>query len=113
MKEGEGKRRRMQEGRREEEDARRKKEEEDARRNSNLKKRMEQLKGQTSASEIFCPETLRHMAETRLEHMQLNIIADTSFIVLNAAELSIDTTSISFTHPATANSSNSNQVTVI
>ena len=40
--------------------------------------------------------------------IELKIVADTSFIVLNAAELSIDTTSVSFTHPA-AHSSNSKQ----
>ena len=30
--------------------------------------------------------------------IELNIVADTSFIVLNAAELSVDTASVSFTH---------------
>ncbi|KAM4080003.1 hypothetical protein ACJW30_09G159100 [Castanea mollissima] len=40
--------------------------------------------------------------------IELKIVADTSFIVLNAAELSIDTTSVSFTYPA-AHSSNSKQ----
>ena len=35
--------------------------------------------------------------------MELNIVADTSFIVLNAAELSVDTASVSFTHSSNSN----------
>lgn len=35
--------------------------------------------------------------------IELNIVADTSFIVLNAAELSVDTASVSFTHSSNSN----------
>ena len=35
--------------------------------------------------------------------IEVNIVADTSFIVLNAAELSVDTASVSFTHSSNSN----------
>ncbi|KAF3947273.1 hypothetical protein CMV_026569 [Castanea mollissima] len=105
--------------RREEEDARRRREEEDAKKKfESHKKRMEQLKGQPRLPKFSVPKRYDIWLKPDLSTckfdgsvaIELNIIADTSFIVLNAVELSIDTTFISFTHPATANSSNSNQV---
>ena len=82
---------------------------------------MEQLKGQPRLPKSSVPKRYDIWLKPDLSTckfdgsvaIKLKIIADTSFIVLNATELSIDTTSISFTHPAIANSSNSNQVTVI
>ena len=82
---------------------------------------MEQLKGQPRLPKSSVPKRYDIWLKPDLSTckfdgtvvIELSIIADTSFIILNAAELSIDTTSISFTHLATANSSNSNQVMVI
>ncbi|KAM4121393.1 hypothetical protein ACB094_01G002100 [Castanea mollissima] len=105
--------------RREEEDARRRREEEDAKKKfESHKKMMEQLKGQPRLPKFSVPKRYDIWLKPDLSTckfdgsvaIELNIIADTSFIVLNAVELSIDTTFISFTHPATANSSNANQV---
>ncbi|KAF3960164.1 hypothetical protein CMV_015100 [Castanea mollissima] len=131
IREEEDKRRRKEEEdarRRDEEDARRRKEEEDARRKKeeedakekfeSHKKMMEQYKGQPRLPKFSTPKRYNIWLKPDLSTckfdgfvaIELNIIADTSFIVLNAAELSFDTTSISFTHPATADSSNSNQV---
>ncbi|KAK4599008.1 hypothetical protein RGQ29_009196 [Quercus rubra] len=104
----------------EEEDAKRKKEEEDAKAKfESHKKMMEQLKGQPQLPKFVVPKRYDVWLKPNLSTckfvgsvaIELNIVADTSFIVLNVAELSIDTASLSFTHhPATANSSNSNQV---
>ncbi|KAM4129174.1 hypothetical protein ACJW30_01G002200 [Castanea mollissima] len=80
---------------------------------------MEQLKGQPRLPKFAIPKRYDIWLKPNLSTckfagsvaIELNIVADTSFIVLNVAELSIDTASLSFTHhPATANSSNSNQV---
>ncbi|KAL4649253.1 hypothetical protein ACB092_01G002000 [Castanea dentata] len=104
----------------EEEEAKRKKEEEDAKAKfESHKKMMEQLKGQPRLPKFAIPKRYDIWLKPNLSTckfagsvaIELNIVADTSFIVLNVAELSIDTASLSFTHhPATANSSNSNQV---
>ncbi|KAK4599009.1 hypothetical protein RGQ29_009197 [Quercus rubra] len=104
----------------EEEDAKRKKEEEDAKAKfESHKKMMEQLKGQPQLPKFAVPKRYDIWLKPNLSTckfvgsvaIELNIMVDTSFIVLNVAELSIDTASLSFTHhPATANSSNSNQV---
>ena len=83
---------------------------------------MEQLKGQPQLPKFAVPKRYDIWLKPNLSTckfvgsvaIELNIVVDTSFIVLNVAELSIDIASLSFTHhPATANSSNSNQVTVI
>ncbi|XP_030944646.1 aminopeptidase M1-like isoform X2 [Quercus lobata] len=80
---------------------------------------MEQLKGQPRLPKFAVPKRYDIWLKPNLSTckfagsvaIELNIVADTSFIVLNVAELSIDTASLSFTHhPATTNSSNSNQV---
>ncbi|KAK7851283.1 aminopeptidase m1 [Quercus suber] len=106
--------------RREEEDARRKKEEEDAKEKlESHKKRMEQLKGQPRLPKFADPKRYDIWLKPDLSTckfagsvaIELNIMADTCFIVLNAAELSIDTASVSFTHHlAATDTSNSNQV---
>ncbi|KAL0017654.1 hypothetical protein SO802_004723 [Lithocarpus litseifolius] len=104
----------------EEEDAKKKKEEEDAKAKfESHKKMMEQLKGQSRLPKFAVPKRYDIWLKPNLSTckfagsvaIELNIVADTSFIILNVAELSIDTASLSFTHhPATTNFSNSNQV---
>ncbi|KAF3951487.1 hypothetical protein CMV_022863 [Castanea mollissima] len=104
----------------EEEEAERKKKEEDEKeRFESHKKRMEQLKGQPRLPKFAEPKRYDIWLKPDLSTckfagsvaIELNIAADTCFIVLNAAELSIDTASISFTHHlAATDASNSNQV---
>nr|POF20970.1 aminopeptidase m1 [Quercus suber] len=67
---------------------------------------MEQFKGQPRLPKFVVPK--RYDIRLKLDlsackfsgsvAIELNIVADTRFIVLNAAELSIDTTFVSFTH---------------
>nr|POE77104.1 aminopeptidase m1 [Quercus suber] len=67
---------------------------------------MEQFKGQPRLPKFAVPK--RYNIRLKLDlstckfsgsvAIELNIVAGTSFIVLNAAELSIDTPSVSFTH---------------
>ncbi|XP_050263568.1 aminopeptidase M1-like [Quercus robur] len=106
--------------REEEENERRRKEEEDAKEKfESHKKRMEQLKGQPRLPKFANPKRYDIWLKPDLSTckfagsvaIELNIAADTCFIVLNAAELSIDIASISFTHHlAATDASNSNQV---
>nr|POE73229.1 aminopeptidase m1 [Quercus suber] len=77
---------------------------------------MEEFKGQPRLPKFAVPKchdirlkpNLTTCKFTGSVAIELKIVADTSFIVLNVAELSIDTTSVSFTHLA-AHSSNSEQ----
>uniref|UniRef100_A0A7N2R7C8 Aminopeptidase n=1 Tax=Quercus lobata TaxID=97700 RepID=A0A7N2R7C8_QUELO len=77
---------------------------------------MEEFKGQPRLPKFAVPKRYDIKLKPNLTTckfagsvaIELKIVADTSFIVLNAAELSIGTTSVSFTHPA-AHSSNSKQ----
>ncbi|KAM3690952.1 hypothetical protein ACJW31_09G159500 [Castanea mollissima] len=93
-----------------------------SRRRPNLRKNMkvmvsmEEFKGQPRLPKFAVPKRYDIRLKPNLTTckfagsvaIELKIVADTSFIVLNAAELSIDTTSVSFTYPA-AHSSNSKQ----
>ncbi|XP_065637095.1 aminopeptidase M1 isoform X1 [Quercus suber] len=77
---------------------------------------MEEFKGQPRLPKFAVPKRYDIRLKLNLTTckfagsvaIELKIVADTSFIVLNATELSIDTTSVSFTHPD-AHSSNSKQ----
>ena len=80
---------------------------------------MEQLKGQPRLPKFADPKRYDIWLKPDLSTckfagsvaIELNIAADTCFIVLNAVELSIDIASISFTHHLAAiDASNSNQV---
>ncbi|KAM3738846.1 hypothetical protein ACB098_09G161900 [Castanea mollissima] len=88
----------------------------DSRKNMKVMVSMEEFKGQPRLPKFAVPKCYDIRLKPNLTTckfagsvaIELKIVADTSFIVLNAAELSIDTTSVSFTHPA-AHSSNSKQ----
>ncbi|KAM4121389.1 hypothetical protein ACB094_01G001800 [Castanea mollissima] len=77
-----------------------------SRRRPNLQRSMEQFKGQPRLPKFAVPKRYDIRLKPDLSAckfsgsvaIELNIVADTRFIVLNAAELSVDTTSVSFTH---------------
>ncbi|KAK7841344.1 aminopeptidase m1 [Quercus suber] len=87
-----------------------------SRRRPNSNMTMEEFKGQPRLPKFAVPKRYDIRLKLNLTTckfagsvaIELKIVADTSFIVLNATELSIDTTSVSFTHPD-AHSSNSKQ----
>ncbi|XP_075638807.1 aminopeptidase M1-like isoform X1 [Castanea sativa] len=88
----------------------------DSRKNMKVMVSMEEFKGQPRLPKFAVPKRYDIRLKPNLTTckfagsvaIELKIVADTNFIVLNAAELSIDTTTVSFTHPA-AHSSNSKQ----
>ncbi|XP_050245578.1 aminopeptidase M1-like isoform X7 [Quercus robur] len=88
----------------------------DLRKNMKVRVSMEEFKGQPRLPKFAVPKRYDIKLKPNLTTckfagsvaIELKIVADTSFIILNAVELSIDTTSVSFTHPA-AHSSNSKQ----
>ncbi|KAL4607644.1 hypothetical protein ACB092_09G190300 [Castanea dentata] len=88
----------------------------DSRKNMKVMVSMEEFKGQPRLPKFAVPKRYDIRLKPNLTTckfagsvaIELKVVADTSFIVLNAAELSIDTTSVSFTYPA-AHSSNSKQ----
>ncbi|KAL4649248.1 hypothetical protein ACB092_01G001700 [Castanea dentata] len=77
-----------------------------SRRRPNLQQSMEQFKGQPRLPKFAVPKRYDIRLKPDLSAckfsgsvaIELNIVADTRFIVLNAAELFVDTTSVSFTH---------------
>nr|POF16052.1 aminopeptidase m1-a [Quercus suber] len=77
-----------------------------SRRRPNLQQSMEQFKGQPRLPKFAVPKRYDIRLKPDLSAckfsgsvaIELNIVADTRFIVLNAAELSVDTPSVSFTH---------------